>query len=458
MFNVRSAGAVGDGGTDDTAAFARAISACNSAGGGTVVVPAGTYRTGAIHLKSNVNLRLDGATLAFSADPLAFPVVLTRYEGIECMNRSPMIYANGANNIAVTGTGVLDASATAAWNVGSERRVLESWVNGGVTDPRKRVVPGSGLSLRSSFIQPYGCDRVLIQGVTLRGAMFWQIHPTLCTNVTVDGVTTDRDTTRTNTDSCDPESCDHVVIKNSVLRANDDNIAIKSGRDADGRRVNVPSQNIVAFGNTMDGSSGAITCGSEQTGGIQNVYAYQNRLIGATARGLYIKSNTLRGGFTRNINIDSMSGSIRSVFALVEMAYKNQTGGFLPEYRGITITKFVVHPGSADLRRARAECLPCARLRGARLRLPRGDGSDDRVPVRRRAPLHQREDQRHRRRGLSHPPAPRMSFLHRYPLRVVAMGLRFRRGSGASRQQVAEMVGDRIAGTVRRDIDTPDAE
>lgn len=92
-------------------------------------------------------------------------------------------------------------------------------------------------------MQPYECDTVLIQGVTLRKPIFWQLHPTLCRNVTVDNVTTDTDRTYLNTDGCDPEYCDHVVIKNCVLGSNDDNIAIKSGRDEDGRRVDVPSQN-----------------------------------------------------------------------------------------------------------------------------------------------------------------------------------------------------------------------
>jgi polygalacturonase len=337
-FDIRSYGAVADGRTDNTEAFRRAITACNTAGGGTVAVPAGTYLTGAIHLRSNVNLRLDGATLLFSGDATKYPTVLTRYEGIECMNHSPMIYAYRERNIALTGNGTLDGSGTAAWNIGSDRSFLESWVNSGITDPRKRIIPGSGHALRSAFVEPYGCDRVLIQGITLRGAMFWQLHPTLCTNVTVDAVTTDGSRVYPNTDSCDPESCDHVVIKNSVLRANDDNVAIKSGRDADGRRVNVPCQNIVIFGNTMDGASGAITCGSELTGGIQHVYAYANTLIGATARGLYVKSNTLRGGYVRDVHIDRMTGTMRAAFVIMQMNYKNQTGPYLPDFGGITIT------------------------------------------------------------------------------------------------------------------------
>jgi polygalacturonase len=336
-FNASSYGAVGNGSTDNTAAFRRAIDACNAAGGGTVVVPSGTYVTGAIYLRSNVNLRLDGATLKFSGTASNFPTVLTRYEGIECMNRSPMIYAYGERNIALTGTGTLDAANTSSWNTGSDRSFLDTMVAQGVP-PEQRIVPGSGHSLRSSFIEPYNCDTVLIQGVSVRNPMFWQLHPTLSRNVTVDRVSTDPSTAHSNTDGCDPECCDHVVIRNCDLGAHDDNIAIKSGRDADGRRINVPCQNIVVFGCRMNGNWGAITCGSELTGGIRNVYAYNCTLVGVTKFALYVKSNTLRGGFAENINLDSFSGVLDRSVAFVTSTYNSQTGSFVPRFGPLTIT------------------------------------------------------------------------------------------------------------------------
>jgi polygalacturonase len=192
--------------------------------------------------------------------------------------------------------------------------------------------------MRSTFVEPYNCDTVLIQGVKIRNSMFWQLHPTLSKNVTVDGVSTDPSTSHNNTDGCDPESCDHVVIKNCDLGAHDDNIAIKSGRDADGRRVNVPCQNIVVFGCTMNGNWGAITCGSEQTGGIRNVYAYKNTIVGVTKFALYVKSNTLRGGFSENINLDSFSGVVDRSYVFVTMTYNGQTGGFPPTFGPFSIT------------------------------------------------------------------------------------------------------------------------
>ncbi|MFG2005513.1 glycoside hydrolase family 28 protein [Spirillospora sp. NPDC048911] len=338
-FNVTAYGAKGDGKADNTTAFKNAIQACSTAGGGHVIVPSGTYVTGAIYLKSNVDLHLEsGSTLKFSGDTSKFPTVLTRYEGIECMNRSPMIYAYKETNIALTGSGTLDAGSTSSWNKGSDRSYLESLISKGKTDPHDRVVPGSGHSMRSAFVEPYGCDTVLIQGVKLRNSMFWQLHPTLCKNVTVDAVSTDPSTSHNNTDACDPESCDHVVIKNCDLGAHDDNIAIKSGRDEDGRRVNVPCQNLVVFGCTMNGNWGAITCGSEQTGGIRNVYAYKCTVKGSTKFALYVKSNTQRGGFSQNINLDGFSGTFARSVVFITMTYNSQTGSHPPAFGPFAIT------------------------------------------------------------------------------------------------------------------------
>ena len=334
-------GARGDGNSDNTAAFQKAVSACSASGGGHVVVPTGTFVTGAISLKSNVDLHLDpGATLMFSGDASKYPLVLTRYEGIECMNHSPMIYAYGEKNIALTGSGTLDASGTASWNHGSDRAmVLEPLVADSLL-PQQRYVVGR---LRSSFVQPYRCDTVLIQGVTLRNSRFWQLHPTLCRNVTIDGVTTHH--SGSNTDGCDPECCDHVVIKNSTLLAGDDNIALKSGRDVDGRRINVPTQNIVIWNNQFEGPWGAISLGSELTGGIRNVYAYNNSTIGSSTKyALYVKSNTRRGGFVRNVHVDTFHGSgLHGAAVLATMSYFGQTGNVLPDFSGpFNLANFVV--------------------------------------------------------------------------------------------------------------------
>ena len=309
-----------------------AIDACAAAGGGHVRVPAGNWPTGAIRLKSNVDLNLAaGARLSFVGDARQYPKVLTRYEGIECINRSPMIYAFGETNIGLTGEGTLDASGT-TWNSGADRQsVLEPMV---ALPVEQRDVSGR---LRSSFVEPYRCNNVLIQGVTLVGARFWQIHPTLCTNVTIDCVTTT--VSAPNSDGCDPESCDGVVIQHCSLASDDDNISLKSGRDDDGRRLNVPCRNVVILNCQAEGRFGFLTIGSEQTGGIENVYAYNNWSYGqGVGPVLWIKSNSRRGGYTRNVNVDTFKGPRSSRDAVsIDLNYGGQSGPYPPSVQEIHV-------------------------------------------------------------------------------------------------------------------------
>src|SRR5215472_7889202 len=332
-------GAVGDGTADNTTAFARAVEDCSSSGGGHVVVPAGIYSTGAVRLRSNVDLHLEmGAVLRFNGDADRYPLVLTRYEGIECVNHSPMVYAFGETNVGLTGSGVLDASATRTWNTGSDRdAILEPMVAEGLR-PEQRIVPRRG-PLRSAFVEPYDCTNVLIQGVTLRGSQFWQLHPTLCRNVTVDSVRT-AGTTKPNTDGCNPESCDHVVIQACSFTANDDCIAIKSGRDADGRRVDAPCENVVITGCAVQGPAGGIAFGSEMTGGIRNVYVHNVTTFGRSVQHLfYAKSNTRRGGCAVGLHLDGVTADhTRGAWAFAQMDYDGQHGDFRPAFRDWTIS------------------------------------------------------------------------------------------------------------------------
>jgi polygalacturonase len=347
-FPVTSFGAAGDGTTDCTQAFAAAIAACNRAGGGHVLVPSGTFFTGAIHLLSNVDLHLVAdATILFSQDPNAYlPVVFTRWQGIELMNYSPFIYSYGQRNIAVTGQGTLNGQADANhwWNWKSletaDFDALETMADDNV--PVQQRVFGSGHFLPPQMIQPFASDTVLLSGVTVVNSPFWHLNPNLCRNVTVEGLTIT--STGPNTDGCDPESCDGVVIDNVTFSTGDDCIAIKSGRDTDGRRVNVPCRNVVIQNCNFAEGHGGITVGSEMSGGVSDVYARDLTMNSADlAAGHRVKTNSARGGFVTNTNVYRIDApTIGGPVLLIDCNYNGQTGDFPPNVTGITVADWNV--------------------------------------------------------------------------------------------------------------------
>jgi polygalacturonase len=303
-FLVTQSGAVGDGETDCTKAFARAIGDCNQAGGGRVVVPPGVFLSGAIHLKSGVNLHVsEGATIRFMTNTAAYlPVVFTRYECTEVMNFSPPLYALEQTNIAITGKGTLDGQGQwwhqwrAQW--GADSRALVDMGNRGVAVAERLF--GEGHFLRPNFIQPVRCRNVLIEGVRVINSPMWTVTPLYCTNVTIRGVTVE--TRGPNTDGCDPDSCTDVLIENCVFSNGDDCIAVKSGRDGDGRRVNIPSENIVIRNCVFRDGHGGVTMGSETAGGIRNVFAENCQFDSPNLdMAMRFKSNPARGGFVEDI-------------------------------------------------------------------------------------------------------------------------------------------------------------
>ncbi|RKN45085.1 glycoside hydrolase family 28 protein [Streptomyces hoynatensis] len=345
-------GAVGDGATDCTAAIRAAIAACAEAGGGRVLVPAGTFLTGAIHLRDRIDLHLaEGATLRFRQDPAAYlPPVYTRYEGIECVNYSPFVYARSCRNIALTGRGVLDGRADAThwwdWTKGvdggpspenPEKATLKAWAEAGV--PVEERVFGEGHHLRPNMIQFYECRDVLIEGVTVRNSPMWNIHPVLCRNVTIRGVTVDSPE-GPNNDGCDPESCAYVLIKDCTFNTGDDCIAFKAGRDTDGRRVNVPCHSALVEGCEMRDGHGGVTLGSETTGGIRNILARDCRMDSPNLdRALRLKSNPVRGGYLSDIVFrDITVGAVGDAVIEIALNYENiDTGAHYPDVHGIQV-------------------------------------------------------------------------------------------------------------------------
>jgi polygalacturonase len=354
-YDVKKFGAVADGKTDCSKAFKKAIDKCSASGGGRVVVPDGVYLTGAIHLKSNVNLYISkNATIRFSTDPKKYlPVVYTRWEGVECMNYSPLIYAYGQENIAVTGEGVLDGQGAGSnwwswkgkkdygWessrpNQDSARQKLVDMGEKGV--PVSQRVFGEGSYLRPNFFVPYKCRNVLLEGVTFRNSPMWFLNPVLCRNVSIIGVTVEG--LGPNNDGCDPESCTDVLIKNCFFNNGDDCIAIKSGRNADGRRVNVPCENIVIQGCTMKDGHGGVVIGSEMSGGVRNVYAENDTMDSPNLdRMLRIKTNSVRGGFIENVFVRNIRvGQVSEAVVKIDFYYEEgDKGNFTPVVRNIDI-------------------------------------------------------------------------------------------------------------------------
>ncbi|MEK7831213.1 MAG: glycoside hydrolase family 28 protein [Acidobacteriota bacterium] len=345
-FNITAYGATADGKTDCTEAIRKAIAACNAAGGGRVVVPAGVFLTGAVHLKSNVNLHVsEGATLKFIPDPAKYlPVVFTRFEGTECMNFSPLIYAFEQVNIAITGKGVLDGSAsTENWwdwkRTGTDAVRRLSDFNDKGTPVAERVF-GEGYKLRTNFIQPYRSRNILIEGVTINNSPMWEINPVLCTNVTVRGITVVSH--GPNNDGCNPESSKDVLIEDCVFDTGDDCIAIKSGRNDDGRRVGVPSENIIVRNCTMKDGHGGVVMGSEISGGVRNVFVENCKMDSPNLdRALRFKSNAKRGGvienvFMRNVEIGRVAEAILTVDFLYETG---ANGPHKPVVRNVLIEK-----------------------------------------------------------------------------------------------------------------------
>ena len=318
-------------------AINKAIEKCSKAGGGKVVIPAGTYQTGAIRLLSGVNLEIQkDARIVFAFQPELYPNVVTRWEGLDCINYSPCIYAYKAQNIAITGEGTIDGNGSndtwwqwngnprfgfkegitkecqnripykgiakyeknAEGNMLSNRQALQKMMDDGV--PTEQRVFGMGHGLRPQLLNLVSCENILIEGVQMVHSPFWVMHPLFSKNITIRKVTVTNE--GPNGDGCDPESCEDVLIEDCIFHTGDDCIAIKSGRNADGHRTPIPSQNIIVRRCVMEDGHGGVVLGSETSAGVRNVFAEDCKMDSPNLdRVLRIKTNSCRGGVTENI-------------------------------------------------------------------------------------------------------------------------------------------------------------
>jgi len=341
---------------DSSAAFAAAVEACHDAGGGRVVVPPGTYRSGPIHLQSNVNLHVEnGATIRFSREPNDYlPAVETRWEGVECWNYSALVYAVDCENVGLTGEGTLDGQADGEYWWPWKGKVEYGWEEGmpNQLPARTRLfemgqegVPvvervfGEGDLLRPNMVQFVRCTNVLIEGNTFVRSPMWVLHPVLCQNVTVRGVRVESH--GPNNDGCDLESCTDVLVEDCLFDTGDDCVVMKSGRNADGRRVGVPVSNVVVRKCTMRDGHGAIVIGSEVSGGAHSIYTENCAMDSPNLdRVLRIKTNSMRGGVIEGIYIRNAEvGQVAQAVVSVNLFYEEgDAGDFPPTVRDIVLS------------------------------------------------------------------------------------------------------------------------
>ncbi len=341
-FSIRDHGAVAGEAHDALPAIRKTIAACDAAGGGRVIVPAGLWRLdGPIHFKSGMALHLEqGAHIRFSGGREFYrPLVRTRWEGTEVYNYSPMIFGSGLKNVAITGAGTIDGQGAAnflPWRKKQkgDKSLLRQMGHDGV--PVEQRVFGDGHWLRPHFIQFYDCQHVLIDGPTIVDSPFWVTHLVYCDQAVVRNIRVDSD--HLNSDGVDPDSSTNVLIENCSFNVGDDGVAIKSGRDQDGWRVGRPSRNIVVRNCEYTGNAGGgVAIGSEMSGGVSDVYI-ENYRIPESVHGLYFKANLDRGGMINRVYIrDIQIGKAASVIIFTNDYHGYRGGNYPPAFENVSI-------------------------------------------------------------------------------------------------------------------------
>lgn len=330
-------GAVGDGMTLCTEAFAAAIDHLAEQGGGTVNVPDGIWFTGPIVMKDNIELHLSNhAMILFSPDQSLYPLTEIIFEGLNTWRMQSPISARGVKNIAITGGGVIDGNGD-AWRMVKKSKVTESaWkklvASGGIVDgtnwfPTESYYRGQKSAtdqnvnenmktkedfepirdfLRPVLIAIHNCENILLEGVTVQNSPCWTIHPAICTNLTIDGITVRCPAYAQNGDGVDIESCKNVLMINSSIDAGDDAICIKSGKNEDGRKRGIPCENVIVQDCIVFHGHGGFVVGSEMSGGVKNI-SVKNLTFSGTDVGLRFKSTRGRGGVVENIFIENIT-------------------------------------------------------------------------------------------------------------------------------------------------------
>ncbi|WP_255563353.1 glycoside hydrolase family 28 protein [Mucilaginibacter rivuli] len=337
-FNIKSFGAISDGVTLNTISINKAISICSQKGGGVVLVPEGMWVTGPIELKSNVNLHLNrNAVLQFSADFNQYPIIEGFYEGLRAGRCKSPVSGRDLENVAITGNGIIDGNGDAWRMVKKDKLNATQWaakiasggllsVDGKTWYPSEKSLKGAmakspgvladGVTIKDfeaykDFLRPnmvalYSCNKVLLEGVTFQNSPAWNLHPFLCSNITLRGVNVKNPWYAQNGDGIDLESSDHALIENSTFDVGDDGICIKSGRDEQGRKLGKPTQDVIVRNCVVYHAHGGFVIGSEMSGGAKNIFVDNCSFMG-TDVGLRFKTTRGRGGVVEKIYINNIS-------------------------------------------------------------------------------------------------------------------------------------------------------
>lgn len=314
--SITTFGAVPGDKEKTTQAIAKAIDEANRIGGGVVVIPQGEWLTGKVHLKSNVNLHLDkGALLLFSENPEDYlPAVHSSWEGLECYNYSPLIYAYQCKNIAITGQGEIKAKMD-VWKIWSKRPsghmnslkrlYYMAYDNVPVAD---RLMVNDSAHFRPQFVQINRCENVLLDGFKITNSPFWTVHLYLSKNIVMRSLNIYAH--GHNNDGLDPEMSQNVLVENCTFDQGDDAIAVKSGRAPEGWRTQTPSKNIVIRNCTMKNGHQLLAVGTEISGGVENVFVNNCHTSDSVKmfNVVFIKTNERMGGYVKNIYVNNVSG------------------------------------------------------------------------------------------------------------------------------------------------------
>lgn len=336
--SIASFGAKGDGITLNTESINKTIASVSQKGGGVVLIPSGLWLTGPIELKSNVNLHLKrDAILQFTADFNQYKLVQGNWEGQPAWRNQSPISGINLENIAITGSGIIDGNG-GAWRMVKKDKLTETqWKNlvasGGIVKadgkmwyPSEKTVKGSNTKnagvieagktaadyddikdfLRPNLLVLTGCKKILLEGVTFQNSPAWNLHPLLCEDLTLRNLQVKNPWFAQNGDGVDVESCKNVLIEGSTFDVGDDGICIKSGRDEAGRKRGVPTENVIVRNNIVYHAHGGFVIGSEMSGGAKNIWVYDCSFIG-TDIGLRFKTTRGRGGVVENIYINNIN-------------------------------------------------------------------------------------------------------------------------------------------------------